>query len=164
MVIRAFDALTGGEAIPVVQSDKVDRLPLKNAVNLLVAKSNLMYDEAYRMVHQYMGVNGIDEIPLADLPKAVEYVHRLILGNSQPTNINEELLINAQHLAWHTQFIYSWYKAIEGSFRALSPQLSYEIHDHIIHAMVDANYIGRHLGYDGKDPAAFKNKQWSIGL
>ena len=41
---------------------------------------------------------------------------------------------------------------------------SYEIHDHIIHAMVDANYIGRHLGYDGKDPVAFKNKQWSIGL
>lgn len=165
MVIRAFDALTGGEAIPVVQSDKVDRLPLKNAVNLLVAKSNLMYDEAYRMVHQYMGVNGIDEIPLADLPKAVEYVHRLILDGHQPIiSTNENLINNAQRLAWHTQFIYSWYKAIEEPFRMLSPSLSGQIHDHIIYAQNSANSLAKIVGYGGMDEQIPKKKVWKVGF
>lgn len=65
---------------PTIQKTTVDeRIPLKNAVNLLVAKGSLNYSECYKLVHQYMGVNHIDEIPLDDLPKAVEYVHHLIL-------------------------------------------------------------------------------------
>lgn len=79
MVIRAFDKLTGGETIPVVKTTVDERIPLKNAVNLLVAKGSLNYSECYKLVHQYMGVNHIDEIPLDDLPKAVAYVHHLIL-------------------------------------------------------------------------------------
>lgn len=65
---------------PTIQKTTVDeRIPLKNAVNLLVAKGSLNYSECYKLVHQYMGVNHIDEIPLDDLPKAVAYVHHLIL-------------------------------------------------------------------------------------
>lgn len=65
---------------PTIQKTTVDeRIPLKNAVNLLVAKGSLNYSECYKLVHQYMGVNHIDEIALDDLPKAVEYVHHLIL-------------------------------------------------------------------------------------
>ncbi|UZA09717.1 hypothetical protein LP108_04710 [Moraxella bovis] len=57
-----------------------DRTPLRQAVTALTAKFGLMHDEAYRLVHQYMGVNSIDEIALDDLPRAVEYVHRLMMG------------------------------------------------------------------------------------
>ncbi|UYZ94067.1 BRO-N domain-containing protein [Moraxella bovis] len=57
-----------------------DRTPLRQAVTALTAKFGLMHDEAYRLVHQYMGVNSIDEIALDDLPKAVAYVHSLLLS------------------------------------------------------------------------------------
>lgn len=59
---------------------KADRVPLNDAVNMLVAKTgNLMYPDAYKMVHQYMGVKHTHEIPLDDLDKAIEYVHGLVL-------------------------------------------------------------------------------------
>ena len=67
-----------GEPV-VTTTTKSERTPLKNAVNMLIGKTNLTYSEAYRMVHQYIGVNHIDEIAKEDLPKAVEYVHSLIL-------------------------------------------------------------------------------------
>ncbi|UZA34561.1 KilA-N domain-containing protein [Moraxella bovis] len=81
MVIRAFDALNTG-TIPCLppKSTAHDRTPLRQAVTALTAKFGLMHDEAYRLVHQYMGVNSIDEIALDDLPRAVEYVHRLMMG------------------------------------------------------------------------------------
>ncbi|UZA04926.1 KilA-N domain-containing protein [Moraxella bovis] len=80
MVIRAFDALNTG-AIPCLpKSTAHDRTPLRQAVTALTAKFGLMHDEAYRLVHQYMGVNSIDEIALDDLPKAVAYVHSLLLS------------------------------------------------------------------------------------
>lgn len=77
---------------PTIQKTTVDeRIPLKNAVNLLVAKGSLNYSECYKLVHQYMGVNHIDEIPLDDLPKAVAYIHRLILciDQNNPDNQTE---------------------------------------------------------------------------
>lgn len=80
-VIRAFDALNTG-AIPCLgKSTTTDRTPLRQAVSLLVSKKGLGYDEAYRFVHQYMGVDSIDEIAIHDLPKAVAYVHSLALSN-----------------------------------------------------------------------------------
>ncbi|UYZ90344.1 KilA-N domain-containing protein [Moraxella bovis] len=81
MVIRAFDALNTG-TIPCLppKTTAHDRTPLRQAVTALTAKFGLMHDEAYRLVHQYMGVNSIDEIALDDLPKAVAYVHSLLLS------------------------------------------------------------------------------------
>lgn len=82
MVIRAFDALNTGVIPCLAKTTTDDRTALRQAISALVGKKGLGYDEAYRMVHQYMGVGGIDEIALDDLPKAVEYVHRLTLGSS----------------------------------------------------------------------------------
>ncbi|MDH2272997.1 BRO-N domain-containing protein [Moraxella porci] len=56
-----------------------DRTPLRQAVSLLVSRRGLDYSTAYTLVHQYMGVSHIDEIALADLPKAIDYVHSLII-------------------------------------------------------------------------------------
>lgn len=74
-----------------------DRTPLRQAVTALVAKG-IAHDEAYRMVHQYMGVNHIDEIALHDLPKAVEYVHRLMLCAEQNQTTKQSHLTQADAL------------------------------------------------------------------
>jgi|GEM_PF-7048104 hypothetical protein len=81
MVIRAFDAMNTG-AIPCLppKSTSHDRTPLRQAVTALSGKLGIIHSEAYALVHQYMGVEHIDEIALHDLPRAVEYVHRLMIG------------------------------------------------------------------------------------
>ncbi|MDX8157836.1 phage antirepressor N-terminal domain-containing protein [Acinetobacter pittii] len=73
-----WDYWTKGKAVNP-RSNKNDRVPLKDAVNLLVAKSKFLnYSEAYNLVHQRFDVEHIDEIPKELLPKAVEYVHHLV--------------------------------------------------------------------------------------
>lgn len=140
------------------QTTASDRTPLRQAVSLLVGKRGIGYDVAYSLVHQYMGVSHIDQIPQEDLPKAVAYVHHLALAR------NESLTQAVQNLAWHTLFIYSWYKAIEPHFRALSPKLSYEIHDHIIYARGFAGSIQKQIGLGGWDDRMhlLESKQWVI--
>lgn len=81
-----------------VKSTATDRTPLRQAVTALVAKYGLMHDEGYRLVHQYMGVNSIDEIPIDDLPEAVEYVHRLMLGTINDHELYDVLVSCAIHL------------------------------------------------------------------
>ncbi|THA07303.1 P22AR C-terminal domain-containing protein [Rodentibacter pneumotropicus] len=56
-----------------------DRTGLRNAVNMLVSKKGLIYSEAYNLVHQYMNVESIEDIPADKLQSAVEYVHRIVL-------------------------------------------------------------------------------------
>ncbi|WP_233441706.1 phage antirepressor N-terminal domain-containing protein, partial [Aggregatibacter actinomycetemcomitans] len=56
-----------------------DRTGLRNAVNMLVSKKGLIYSEAYNLVHQYMNVERIEDIPADKLQSAVEYVHRIVL-------------------------------------------------------------------------------------
>ena len=75
-----YDYWHKGEAKNLRLSDKNDRTPLKNAVNALVAKtSSLNYSEAYRMVWQRFGVEGVDELTVEQIPQAVAYVHELTL-------------------------------------------------------------------------------------
>lgn len=56
-----------------------DRTGLRNAVNMLVSKKGLIYSDAYNLVHQYMNVETIEDIPADKLQSAVEYVHRIVL-------------------------------------------------------------------------------------
>lgn len=61
-------------------STKSDRIPLKDAVNMLVAKTvNLNYSDAYKMLHQKMGIESVKELMVSQLPQAVEYVHELVV-------------------------------------------------------------------------------------
>ncbi|MFA9485965.1 MULTISPECIES: KilA-N domain-containing protein [unclassified Moraxella] len=161
MVIRAFDNLNTGAipCLPKLSSD--DTLPLRNAVSLATGVLRLDYATIYKMVHQRFGIDEIKELSEEQVGQAVEYVHGLMVKSKG--GMDESLSINAQNLAWHTQFIYSWYKAIEEPFRALLPRLSGQIHDHIIHAAIEANTIGKHLGYDGMNPDMITNKHWDVG-
>ena len=54
-----------------------ERTPLRDAVNMLVGRKGLRYDDAYNIVHQRFNVESIDELDLEQIPMAVEYVHRL---------------------------------------------------------------------------------------
>nr|WP_242524749.1 phage antirepressor N-terminal domain-containing protein [Citrobacter youngae] len=56
-----------------------ERTPLRDAVNMLVGKKGLRYDDAYTMVHQRFNIDSIDELKLEQIPLAVEYIHRVVL-------------------------------------------------------------------------------------
>lgn len=61
------------------QTSTLDRTPLRDAVNMLVAKRSLNYPEAYGMVHQRFGIKSFEELTKDQLPTAIEYVHRLCI-------------------------------------------------------------------------------------
>lgn len=75
-----YEYWSKGEVKPKVSKTTVDeRTPLRDAVNMLVGKKGLRYDDAYNMVHQRFSIDSIDELELAQIPLAVEYIHRIVL-------------------------------------------------------------------------------------
>ena len=82
MVIRAYDAMVMQKFNQKLTSEKTtkkERVPLKDAVNMLVGKAEFLnYSDAYKLVHQRFNVEHIEDIPYEDIPKAVEYVHCLM--------------------------------------------------------------------------------------
>ncbi|EDW8957576.1 KilA-N domain-containing protein [Salmonella enterica subsp. enterica] len=76
-VIRAYDAMV--TATPTAKTTVDERTPLRDAVNVLVSKRALPYDEAYSLIHQRFAVSSIEDLELETLPTAIEYVHRLAL-------------------------------------------------------------------------------------
>ena len=62
---------------PTKLTDINDRIPLANAVGMLVGKSDFNTKEVYDMLQQRFSVNHVNQIPLQLLPSAVEYVHNL---------------------------------------------------------------------------------------
>ncbi|MGP1605778.1 MAG: BRO-N domain-containing protein [Moraxella sp.] len=76
-------------------STKEERKPLVKAVNMLVDKSNLNYDEAWHLVHQYFNIKSVNELKSYQIKEAVAYIHGLIVANAQKTNqskIDDRLL------------------------------------------------------------------------
>ncbi|MGV7078497.1 phage antirepressor N-terminal domain-containing protein [Testudinibacter sp. P80/BLE/0925] len=67
-----------------------DRTGLRDAVNMIVSKKGLLYSDAYSLIHQYMNVQHIDEIPKAQLPAAVAYCHKIVLEGELILNTPEE--------------------------------------------------------------------------
>lgn len=125
-VIRVFDAFVTGKLEPKAKpkTTVADRVPLKDAVNVLVAKSSLNYSDAYKMVHQFMGVDSIDQIPLEDLPRAVAYVHSLMLVAGRASHpLDAYALTNLKALVTHNFLMVSFYKTIEQPIKALNPSL-----------------------------------------
>lgn len=71
---------TKGSAVnPRKKTTVNERTPLRDAVNMLVGKKGLRYDDAYNIVHQRFNIASIDELDLEQIPMAVEYVHRMAL-------------------------------------------------------------------------------------
>ncbi|EJU6208395.1 Bro-N domain-containing protein [Salmonella enterica] len=68
-----------GEYVKGKKTTVEERTPLRDAVNMLVGKKGLRYDDAYNMVHQRFGIDSIDELSIEQIPLAVEYIHRIVL-------------------------------------------------------------------------------------
>ena len=106
-VIRAYDAMvtTTQERKAIGGKTSVaERTPLRDAVNMLVRKKGLRYDDAYNMVHQRFGIDSIDELSIEQIPLAVEYIHRVVLEGEfigkQEKKTNELSAKEANSLVW----------------------------------------------------------------
>lgn len=139
-VIRAYDALVTGnanEAVRIAKTTVSERTPLRDAVNMLVGKKGLRYDDAYNMVHQRFGIDSIDELSLDQIPQAVEYIHRVVLDGEyiqredKHTNTLSAKELNS--LVW----LWDYANRTQAVFKALYPAMK----------MLESGFSGRCFDY-----------------
>ena len=93
-----------------------DRTGLRNAVNMLVSKKGLIYSDAYNLVHQYMNVESIEDIPADKLQSAVEYVHRIVLEGEliiEPKKDDRFSFEFTEHEL--QQLVWAWFALLRGT-------------------------------------------------
>ena len=83
---------------PDTLTDINDRIPLANAVGMLVGKSSFNTKEIYDMLNQRFAVNHVNQIPLQLLPNAVEYVHNLMTLTVRSHELYRQDLFEVQQL------------------------------------------------------------------
>ncbi|EAM8309356.1 phage antirepressor Ant [Salmonella enterica] len=132
------DYWTKGKAENARKKTSVDdRTPLRDAVNMLVSKKHLMYPEAYAMIHQRFNVESIEELDASQIPKAVEYIHRVVLEGEfigkQEKKANELSAKEANSLVW----LWDYANRSQALFRELYPALK----------QIQSNYSGRCYDY-----------------
>lgn len=93
-----------------------DRTGLRNAVNMLVSKKGLIYSDAYNLVHQYMNVERIEDIPADKLQSAVEYVHRIVLEGELITEPKKDELFTCEFTEHDLQqLVWAWFALLRGT-------------------------------------------------
>ncbi|WP_409248134.1 KilA-N domain-containing protein [Enterobacter hormaechei] len=139
-VIRAYDALVTGnvnESVRIAKTTASERTPLRDAVNMLVGKKGLRYDDAYNMVHQRFGIDSIDELSLDEIPQAVEYIHRVVLDGEyiqhESKNANSLSAKELNSLVW----LWDYANRAQAVFKALYPAMK----------MLESGFSGRCFDY-----------------
>lgn len=115
-----WDYWTKGVAVNP-RSTKDDRVPLKNAVNMLVGKAKFLnYSDAYALVHHRFNIKHLDELTVDQLPQAIEYVHHLI-GEYIPKveYIDPELKAFELLAADTTNRIHDWIWSLQDEIKRL---------------------------------------------
>lgn len=136
----------------------------QQAIRVAVAKvcknRRTHYQTVYETLKSHFEIPRYSELLACDFEEAMALINNF----SPNVTTNNSLIYNAQCLAWHAYVIASWYKAIEPHFRALSPQLSCEIHDHISHAKLFAIGINHQIGLGQMTPMLphLETKRWAI--
>ena len=93
-----------------------DRTGLRNAVNMLVSKKGLIYSDAYNLVHQYMNVKTIEDIPADKLQSAVEYVHRIVLEGELITEPKKDDRFSFEFTEHDLQqLVWAWFALLRGT-------------------------------------------------
>ena len=93
-----------------------DRTGLRNAVNMLVSKKGLIYSDAYNLVHQYMNVERIEDIPADKLQSAVEYVHRIVLEGELITEQKKDDRFSFEFTQHELQqLVWAWFALLRGT-------------------------------------------------
>lgn len=142
-VIRAYDALVSGVIVDAQQkvlagkTTVSERTPLRDAVNMLVGKKGLRYDDAYNMVHQRFNIDSIDELELEQIPLAVEYIHRVVLdGEYMEKKVAETHSLSGKDL---DRLVWLWdyanraqavFKVLYPAMRALESQFAGKCFDY----------------------------------
>ena len=153
-----WDYWTKGKAVNP-RTTKQERVPLKDAVNLLVAKSKFLnYPDAYGLIHQRFNVNHIEDIPYDAIPVAVEYVHHLI-GEYIPKveRIDPDLRALELLASETTSKVMDYYEALHHEIKRLGgklPERPAFNEEAVVRAcvtrMVQGSRMVLHVNYDNK--------------
>ncbi|WP_111860713.1 KilA-N domain-containing protein [Acinetobacter sp. CFCC 10889] len=122
MVIRAYDALVSNMFNQAEShTTKQERVPLKDAVNMLVAKSKFLnYSDAYKLIHQRFNVDHVEQIAYDQLPVAVEYVYQLMGEYMQKVEyIDPELKAFELLASDTTNKIHDWLWSLQAEIKRL---------------------------------------------
>lgn len=135
------------------------RTPLRDAVNFLVSKKGLMYQEAYSIVHQRFSVESIDELQPEQLPIAIEYIHRLALegefipaknnSNDKQRDIDAH---NIKALTKHYEAIYTaWKVELYPALQNVNSPIAHRLYDRFKDGYAFLMLL--HQSITGKHPA-----------
>ncbi|MCU4413249.1 phage antirepressor N-terminal domain-containing protein [Acinetobacter sp. WU_MDCI_Axc73] len=166
-----WDYWTKGKAVNP-RTTKQERVPLKDAVNLLVAKSKFLnYPDAYGLIHQRFNVNHIEDIPYDTIPEAVEYVHHLI-GEYIPKveRIDPDLRALELLAGETTNKVMDHYGALHREIKRLggkAPERPPFDEETIVRAcitrIVQGSRMVLHVGYDSKPVISLiPNNSWIL--
>lgn len=123
-VPHRFRKLVTSEVLPTIRktgkyeskTSVNDRTGLRNAVNMLVSKKGLIYSDAYNLVHQYMNVETIEDIPADKLQSAVEYVHRIVLEGELITEPKKDDRFRFEFTEHELQqLVWAWFALLRGT-------------------------------------------------
>ncbi|MGF3370202.1 BRO-N domain-containing protein [Klebsiella pneumoniae] len=96
-VLDILDKEVGGPVNeqPSESTTTDDRTPLRDAVNMLVGKRGMAYDDAYKLIHHRFGVQHIDQLTQSQMIEAIEYIHCLVVDGPARTTapLNGRLLL-----------------------------------------------------------------------
>lgn len=80
------------------QTTTLDREPLNKAIVMLVAKTGILYSDAYRVVHQRFNVEHTHQLTPTQLSEAVSYVHWLVVEKNTTASPKKQKQPVAPHL------------------------------------------------------------------
>ena len=179
-VIRAYDSMVARlftenskQNLIANKTTKKDRVPLKDAVNMLVGKAKFLnYSDAYKLIHHRFDVEHIEDIPQDQIPAAVEYVHHLMGEYIPKAERIEDSELKALRLleANTTNKVMDYFYALHDEIKRLggiSPKYpdfdKEEIVSAVVTRMVDSSRMLLTIGMSGKPNISFvPNNAWIL--
>ncbi|WP_179988398.1 MULTISPECIES: KilA-N domain-containing protein [unclassified Acinetobacter] len=179
-VIRAYDSMVARlftenskQNLIADKTTKKDRVPLKDAVNMLVGKAKFLnYSDAYKLVHHRFNVEHIEDIPQDQIPAAVEYVHQLMGEYIPKAERIEDSELKALRLleANTTNKVMDYFYALHDEIKRLGgispkyPDFDKEvIVSAVVTRMVDSSRMLLTIGMSGKPNISFvPNNAWIL--
>lgn len=179
-VIRAYNSMVARlftenskQVLIADKTTKKDRVPLKDAVNMLVGKAKFLnYSDAYKLIHHRFDVEHIEDIPQDQIPAAVEYVHHLMGEYIPKAERIEDSELKALRLleANTTNKVMDYFYALHDEIKRLggiSPKYpdfdKEEIVSAVVTRMVDSSRMLLTIGMSGKPNISFvPNNAWII--
>lgn len=179
-VIRAYDSMVARlftenskQNLIADKTTKKDRVPLKDAVNMLVGKAKFLnYSDAYKLVHHRFNVEHIEDIPQDQIPAAVEYVHHLMGEYIPKAERIEDSELKALKLleANTTNKVMDYFYALHDEIKRLGgispkyPDFDKEvIVSAVVTRMVDSSRMLLTIGMSGKPNISFvPNNAWIL--